>query len=444
MTHPHLRRTGLVHRSIGGIFILAVLFWCPSLRAEPSATGDELRLAIILTRHGVRAPLLSNEAMASFAAKPWPKWEVAPGIQTPHGNLLIAQMGDYYRTRFSNAGLLTGDPAADTPAVFVRADNDQRTIETGRILAKSLVPSGEPEVHSLAEGMVDPLFQPFRAHVGHPDSALAVAAVSGRMGGDPRNAERAFASQLAELEGILYGPGAPLPPSSPFNEPSSVIPGEPKYLITVTGPLRAGLLCTESLALEYADGMPASDVGWGRMDGRALTDLLALREFYFDLTARTRYPAQVEGSNLASHLLDTLEQAAVSEPVPGALGPSGERLVVVVGHDTNINNIGGLFGMNWWVPGTQMDPSLPGGALVFELWKRGGQDNAFYVRASYVAQTLDQMHDANPLSSENPPARSPIFVPGCSGKGPDFDSPLPAFVRQARRVIDPAFIAEEP
>jgi 4-phytase/acid phosphatase len=443
MIHPQLRGTGVVHRWIGGIFFLAAFGLNPSLRAEPSSTGDELKLAIILTRHGVRAPLLSNEAMASYAAQPWPKWEVAPGIQTPHGDLLIALMGEYYRARFSNAGLLTGDPATDTPAVFVRADNDERTIETGRILAKSLVPLGAPEVHSLADGTVDPLFQPFRAHVGHPDSALAVAAVSGRMGGDPRNAERAFASQLAELKGILYGPGGPVPASSPFNEPSAVVSGEPKYLMTVSGPLRAGLLCTESLVLEYADGMPASDVGWGRMDGRAMTDLLALREFFFDLTARTRYPAQVEGSNLASHLLDTLEQAAVGEPVPGALGPSGERLVVVVGHDTNINNIGGLFGLNWWISGTQMDPSLPGGALVFELWKRGGQDNAFYVRTSYVAQTLDQMHDASPLSPDNLPARSPIFVPGSSGKGPDFDSPLPAFVRQARRVIDPAFIAEE-
>jgi 4-phytase / acid phosphatase len=115
-----------------------------------------------------------------------------------------------------------------------------------------------------------------------------------------------------------------------------------------------------------------------------------------------------------------------------------------VGHDSTIDAIGGLFGLNWWIPGAQMDPVLPGGALVLELWRREGQDNAFYVRTSYVAQTLDQLHEASPLSLENPPSRSPVFVPGSSGKGADFDSPLPAFVRQARRVIDPAFIAEEP
>ena len=117
--------------------------------------------------------------------------------------------------------------------------------------------------------------------------------------------------------------------------------------------------------------------------------------------------------------------------------------MVLVGHDTNIANIGGLFGMNWWIPGTQANPMLPGGALVFELWKRAGQTSAFYVRTSYVVQTLDQMREATTLTLANPPARSPIFVPGCSGEGPAFDAPLASFVRVARHVIDPSFIAED-
>src|ERR1035441_4907507 len=74
-----------------------------SVWAGPAASGDELQLAIILTRHGVRSPLKTNEAMARLASQPWPTWEVAPGIQTPHGNALIAQMGDYYRARLTRS-----------------------------------------------------------------------------------------------------------------------------------------------------------------------------------------------------------------------------------------------------------------------------------------------------------------------------------------------------
>jgi 4-phytase/acid phosphatase len=439
MTLPPRRRAS--RNLILAAAFFASLLACADGRAAP---GDELRLAIILTRHGVRSPLQTNEALAPFASQPWPKWEVAPGIQTPRGNALIALMGDYYRDYLADAGALSGDPAVDGPRVFIRADNDQRTIETGRIIGKSLVRAGEPDVHSLAAGVADPLFRTVKAHVGHPDPALAAAAILGRMGGDPRNVERAYATQFAELKAILYGPGGPPPGASPFDAKAAVVPGESGYLATLSGPMLVALQCTEALILEYADGMALSDVGWGRVDDRSLTDMLALHEAYFDLTQRTHYTAQVQGSNLASHIIDTMEQAALGQPVPGALGPPGERVVVIVGHDTNIDNIGGLFGLNWWIPGSQEDPVLPGGALIFELWRRAGQQDAFYVRTSYVAQTLAQMRGSTPLSLGSPPARSPIFVPGSSGPAPGFDAPLPSFVRMARRVIDPAFVADEP
>jgi 4-phytase / acid phosphatase len=428
---------------LGCAVLLASLAFCPIGRAAPEASGDQLRLVIILTRHGVRSPLETTEAMAQFAAQPWPKWDVAPGIQTQHGNKLIALLGDYYRARFTKEHLLSGDAASDGPLVFVRADNDQRTIETGRILGKALIAVGEPDVHALPEGTVDPLFRPFEAQLGHPDSALAVAAVLGRVGGDPRILERAYAVQLEELKGVLRGAGTG-PVANAFDTPTTVTRGPKYFPVQLGGPFTAALYCTDYFLLEYTEGMPPQDVGWGRVDGKVMTDLLTLHELYFDLTQRTFYLAQLGGSNIASHIVDTLEQCALGQPIPGALGPSGERIVVLAGHDTNIANMGGLLGMNWCISGSQFNPTLPGGALVFELWKRGGQENAFFVRTSYVAQTLEQMREATPLSLEAPPACSPIFIPGCGGPARDFDAPLAAFVRQARRVIDPAFIAPEP
>lgn len=427
----------------GAAALLALLVLGAVGRAASEPSGDQLRLAIILTRHGVRAPLLSNEAMAKYAAKPWPQWEAAPSIQTPRGNQLVALMGDYYRMRFMKSGLLSGDPATDGPLVYIRADNDQRTIETGRIIGKALVPVGEPDAHALPEGASDPLFQPYRAHVGHVDPAIAAASILGRVGGDLGNLDRAYAPQFAELKAILWGQGGDVPPSTPLDGPSELASGQKAYPVTVSGPLRVAEVCTDSLLLEFTDGMPASDVGWGKVDGKVMTDMLVLHDLFFDLVDRTYYLAQVGASNIASHILDTLEQGAEGQPVPGAIGPSGERIVILAGHDSTIAGMGGLFGMNWSVPGTQMNPMLPGGALIFELWKRSGQDG-YYVRTSYVTQTLEQMREVTPLSLENPPARAPIFVPGCGGPAPNFDAPLASFVRQARKVIDPSFIAREP
>jgi len=294
------------------------------------------------------------------------------------------------------------------------------------------------------EGTVDPLFRPLDAQVGHPDPALAMAAVLGRMGADPRSVERAYAAQLDELRGVLRGTGAGPSAPSELDAPTTVTSGKNYFPVSLNGPLTAALTCTDYFLLEYTEGMPSSDVGWGRVDGKVMTEMLKLHELYFDLTQRTFYLAQIGASNLASHIVDTMEQCALGQSIPGALGPSGERIVVLVGHDTNIASMGGLLGMNWCVPGTQLNPTLPGGALVFELWSRGGQGSAFFVRTSYVAQTLEQMREATPLSLETPPARAPIFIPGCGGSEHDFDAPLDSFVRQARRVIDPAFIAPEP
>jgi 4-phytase/acid phosphatase len=432
------------------------MFWCAALlalaacggigpvaKAAPDTYGDQLKLVIILTRHGVRSPLQSAEALAKYAAQPWPKWETEPSVQTPHGNQLVATMGDYYRQRFLRSGLLSGDPAADGPLVFLRADNDQRTMETARIIGRALVPAGEPDVHALGSGTVDPLFRPFRAGVGHPDPELAAAAVIGRLGGDPRNIERAYARQFSELKDILYGPGIIPPEASGFDAPTTIKGGHREYLVDITGPLLAAEVATDAFILEYADGKPEADVGWGRVNGPVITDLLTLHELLFDLSERTYYPAQVNGSNLASHIVDTLEQGALGEPVPGALGPAGEHIVVLAGHDSNIAALGGLFSMDWLLPGTQMNPMLPGGALVFELWKRGGPQEDFYVRTSYVAQSLEGQRNGDTPSLDHPPGRAPIFVPGCSGVAPNFDAPLKAFVRQARRVIDPSFIAPD-
>jgi 4-phytase/acid phosphatase len=426
------------------VWIVALAGLLFSGAASAADTGDSLALAIILTRHGVRSPLQTNEALNAFSAQPWPKWEVAPGIQTPRGNALMAAMGDYYHQYLTDAGALTGDAAIDGPHVYIRADNDQRTLETGRIIGKSLVLVGEPEVNALEAGKVDPLFQPVRAGIGHPDAALGVAAVLGRMGGDPKRVDTAYATDMARLKGVLFGPGGSPAGNASLDGSTSVVPGTPNSVVSLVGPLRTAVQCIEALTLEYADGMPDPDVGWGRVDERTLSDLLVLHGLFFDLTQRTFYPAQVQGSNLLSHILDTMEQAALGQPVPGAVGPVGERVVVFAGHDTNIENLGGMLDLNWWLPGSQANPVLPGGALVFELWKHGTGASTYTVRVSYVGETLAQLRAGAALSLNAPPARSAIFVPGCSGSAPGYGAPLPSFVRTARKVIDPRFIAEEP
>jgi 4-phytase/acid phosphatase len=69
--------------------------------------------------------------------------------------------------------------------------------------------------------------------------------------------------------------------------------------------------------------------------------------------------------------------------------------------------------LSWLIDGRR-DDTPPGDALVFELWKKHGQEE-YSVRTHYMVQTLDQMRNTTPLSLANPPERVLVFVPGCSG-----------------------------
>ena len=73
--------------------------------------------------------------------------------------------------------------------------------------------------------------------------------------------------------------------------------------------------------------------------------------------------------------------------------------------------------------------------MVFELRQRA--DGRFFVRILYLAQTLDQMRDGTVLTGDHPPARSPIFIPGCSQGTSGYDAPLEAFRALAARRMNP-------
>ena len=83
------------------------------------------------------------------------------------------------------------------------ADSDQRTVATGKALAEGIVPGCNVAVHAPPEGTHDPLFHSLSAGVGHPDYALAAAALAGRIGNNPSGLVDAYGPTLKAMEEIL-------------------------------------------------------------------------------------------------------------------------------------------------------------------------------------------------------------------------------------------------
>ncbi len=416
-----------------------------SLAAQQrAAAAAELQFTVILTRHGVRSPTWTTERLNEFSSEAWPDWGVPPGHLTPHGRTLMKIFGAYYRQYFAGRGLFRAGGCEDAGRLFIWADTDQRTLETGRALSEGVFPGCKVPVHALAEGEPDPLFSPVALGIGKPDRKLAGAAVSGRVGGRPEALLHAYRPALETLQYVLTGckSGAKCAPVKQWllDLPAGIdLPGKGDRLTEMTGPLATASTLSQVFLLEYCNGMAGKQLGWGRLDESTVRQMLTLHTAYADLLRRTTYIARIQGSNLLSHMLNAMEQAVARKAVPGALGKPGDRAVIVVGHDTNLSNLSGMLGISWLLEGYQRDDTPPGGALVFELW-REATAGRYSVRTYYTAQTLAQMRNALPLSLDAPPPRAPVFLPGCGTAAEGFPCEWGEFRRIMQTAIDPAFV----
>ncbi|MGA3028904.1 MAG: histidine-type phosphatase [Bryobacteraceae bacterium] len=347
---------------------------------------------VTVSRHGVRSPTWTPERLNRYSAGRWPDFGVPPGYLTPHGREAMKLMGSYYRDWFLKEALLGSEDCRDARRIYIRADTDQRTVESGRALAEALAPGCGVAVHSAPGGEKDPLFS--AAGIRRP----------------PAKDVNVAAEALADLNTVLGGQGVP----------------------ASEGSVAASL--AEDMLLEYLNGFSGKDLGWGRLNAGNLEQILSLHADHAEATRRAPEIARARGSNLLAHVLASMQQTASDKTTPGAVGRPRDTVLILIGHDTNISNISGMLGISWHLPGYPANETPPGGALVFSLW----QDSAGrrVVRTQYLAQTPDQMHDMVPLSLASPPAIENIQVPGCAAPDCDWST----FESVLKKAIDPKFV----
>ena len=403
-----------------------------------AAPSSQLRYVVIITRHGVRSPTWNSERLAPYAAEPWPDWGVPPGYLTPHGRALMQLMGTYYRDWLTREHLLNPGRCEDAGRIYIHADTDQRTLETGRALAESLLPGCAVPVHSAAEGSHDPLFNPASVVSAQPDWEAAAQAVREAVGSDSKQFAARHRAAFELLEKVLAGASTP---KNPIEPPADVTVSATKHGVELSEPFGLASTLSEDLLLEYTDGMRGRDLGWGRLDEKTLRRILELHAVYSDLTRRTPVLARARGSNLLDHVRQSLEQAESGSATVGAIGPPETRVLIIVGHDTNLSNLAGMLGLSWHLPGYPSEETPPGGALIFSLWQQ--PDTAqYFVRAQYLAQTLDQMRRATPLSMAAPPAEQDVTVAGCESATVNQGCSWKTFKESLQKAIDKRFVAK--
>ena len=401
------------------ILFLSCLFAAPL--AAQTAAKPELKYVVILSRHGVRAPSKTADDLRQYSAQPWPKWSVAPELLTAHGAKQMALMGAFDRAYYSQAGLFAASGCADAAHVFVYADSNQRTQVTAHNLADGMFPGCNVEVHGKPLDKPDPLFHPTFTDV-EKEQALAGVKLRIRQltGGDSMDALTAkYKPQLQMLDLVLHGcapGGGALCPTEKhwiaqplFEVETKLKPNKDEKLLTFKGPVATASSLAEDLELEYVEGMPAADVGWGNVNATNLPSLVQLHSAATGVEQRAIPVARAQAGALLAAIVASLRQAVEGKPVAGAPGAPGDKLLVLTGHDTNITNIAGLLNLEWTQDGRK-DDVPPGAAPVFELWKNSA---GYSVKTFYTAQSLEQIRMLAPLTLAAPPAR--VELHACGG-----------------------------
>jgi 4-phytase/acid phosphatase len=373
---------------------LALLALAPAALAAPRGKvvleRAVLERVVILQRHGVRPPTSTNDALAHYAQQPWPKWPVAAGELTAHGGETVRLVGSSLRRAY--AGIL---PARGCPAsgeVVVWADgSDQRTRRSGEILAQALAPGCQVKAAWAPPLPRDPIFNGDRTAPAcriEPAAAEQALAASIGPGGIQTPATRAA---LARLQAIVAPRACAGGAGTCFSGPDRVVsgPNGPR----LEGPLATTASLAEDLLLEYAQGMPRSEVGWGRVGTAAdIAAVMPLHERYFAVYHGDRYAASRDGAPMARLILAALAGE------PGGRGPEvgpRTRLLALAGHDSNLVIMGAVFGLTWTLP-DEPDSTAPATALAFELWSRGRMR---YVRPAIYYASLDQLRTLSPATA---------------------------------------------
>ena len=412
---------------------------CSTARAQASTTSDdELRSVIILIRHGVRVPIESEIRASSYNAQPWPSWPVAEGVLTAHGTKALNLLGEWYRARY--ASLFEGTPC-DKRGIYAEANTTQRTIASAHAMLDGLAPGCNIQVHQAPAGKRNPLFS---GPTGPPvDKQRLMDATDGRMANNPDWYVHAFAVPMAMMYHVMHDcttGDKECDPSKPDFRTVRVKDGKamPRNA-REENPVTLGADFAEHLLLEYTEGMPMEQVGWGRVTRADLDQLMEMNTRYHDFMLRTPYSTQVVASNLADHIRATVDASATGKPTAGELGVPTDRFVLLDAHDGNLSWLGGLLRIDWLLQDQTFNATPPGSGFVFEV-HRSRSTGKSTVQVSYISQTLDQMRYLQPLSPTNMPSIAPIFVPGCSGPAPTYACTVEDFDHMVTTSIDKNFV----
>jgi len=383
-------RCNLKSRGFGTVCAIAALLIGTIAGAAPKRVLVVER-AVLVMRHGIRAPLDGEVPLDTRTGAPWPAWPVAESRITRHGVRALEQAAAYDRRLLAARGLMTpnGCPAG---LVRIRSNSSDRTIASGQAYAEGLAPGCDLAIEHKPLGTADAIFEPLRARATAFDARAAIASINRETGGMAALARRHGAA-LARLDQVLGCTSVErgcVPAGTP-----TVSASADGHDLVLAGPIRAASGIAQVLLLQEVEGLPRESVGWGRADPATIEQLGALHAALFAVYTHPAY--------MAAH-----QAAVLGREVLASLSSTGPRLTVFMGHDTNVTALAAAFRVDLEAPGYATNDVPPGGALLIERL-RDASTGARFVRVSYRTQSPETLRGLGQSAS-----LVALRIPGCA------------------------------
>lgn len=423
--------------------------WCAVLLH--AAVARRLERLVIVGRHSVKnpypapgAPLepgLVDMPLQAFTGRPFPEFTVPPGSLTPQGRALMKLLGEYFKERY---GAFLARTPCNRAAVFADPEA-QRSVDSAEAFMSALLgPSGCPV--TVNAGAARPrMTRIFRATAdawdeksgcGPPSSAeLEVLLDTGAVGKmSSMSWLRVYRRQLGIVQDHTHcctqeacGARSADGLCTIFSLPPSLAPNVTWR--AVGGPMGVASKFAEIFVMQLCNGM---DAGWGLRE-EDVVELMSLLHVPADLMGANAVTSQNLGSELLSELL-----RVISPPQPEA----APALAAYFGHDSNIQFLRKMLGLEWLSDGWWPNVVEPGALLVFEVYsegdEQGGTTGGQTVRVVKIVATPRQQRLMMPLSVSAPPSVVSLWVPGCGG----VFCPLARLVQTGLSALRPACVQD--
>ena len=425
------------------LLLTALAAACVAAQAENTTLAPEgytLEKVTILSRHGIRAPLVGyGSALAEATPHTWTPWKTEGGHLTPRGGELETRLAPYMDEWFDAVGLIKKDSCPTTDQLLVYANSLPRTIDTGKNFVKGAFPDCDITVHNLEEvGKMDNTFNPIvRSPVDDAFVAKAEKSIDDMLGeGGFAKLNERLAKNYQILETVLdYDHSATCEKEKQCDlekMPNSLTFAQNKEPGT-KGPLRNGTGAADSFILQYYEGYPANEVAWGKIETpeqwQAIVDL---KNIYTDVL----FTAPVLAKEAASPLLAFIQNSFADHGYQHPLIKDAQKakVTLLVGHDSNVASLLALLQTAPYQLPEQYEKTPISGKVLFEQWR--DKDGKALLKIEYIYQTTPQLREDSELSLKNPPQHVVLKLEGCPTDANGF-CPMDDFNRVADAALKP-------